>query len=260
MMSEAGKLMEELVSIMKALRSLNGCPWDKEQTRESIKPYLIEEVYEVINAIDSDDIDAIREELGDLLFQIIFHARIGEERGDFTINDVMEGIKKKITERHPHVFGTEKVKDSAEVLVKWESYKKKENPDRKSVLDGVPYNMPALLRAHRLQDKASRVGFDWSETRGVLEKAKEEFREIEESLEKADLESAREELGDLLFVLANLARFLDCNPEDILNQTNNKFIHRFHYIEERLKDAGKKVQEVGFAEMDRLWEESKDKV
>jgi len=259
-MSETGKLIEELVGIMASLRSENGCPWDKEQTRESIKPYLIEEVYEVIKAIDEKNVDEIKEELGDLLFQVIFHARIAEENGEFTIDDVMDGIRKKITERHPHVFGDTKVKDSAEVLVNWENQKIKENPKRKSILDGVPYNMPALLRAHRLQDKASRVGFDWPETSGVMEKVKEELSEIEESLEKSDLESARAELGDLLFILSNLGRFLGCNSEDVLNQTNNKFIRRFHYIEKNLKESGKKLEDVGLAEMDRFWEEAKDKV
>jgi tetrapyrrole methylase family protein / MazG family protein len=259
-MTETGKLMEELVGIMAALRSDNGCPWDKEQTRESIKPYLIEEVYEVINAIDNNDICDIKEELGDVLFQVIFHARIAEEKGEFIINDVMDGIRKKITDRHPHVFGDTKVKDSAEVLINWENHKKKENPDRKSVLDGVPYNMPALLRAHRLQDKASRVGFDWTETKGVLEKVKEELLELEECLEKSDLESAKEELGDLLFILSNLGRFIGCNSEDVLNQTNNKFIRRFHYIEDKLKEAGKKAEEVSLSEMDKIWEETKSKV
>lgn len=259
-MALTGKLMEDLVEIMAALRSTNGCPWDKEQTRESIKPYLIEEVYEVINAIDKKDVAEIKEELGDLLFQVIFHARISQERSEFTINDVMEGIKKKITDRHPHVFGSTKVKDSAEVLINWENHKKKENPERKSVLDGVPYNMPALLRAHRLQDKASRVGFDWSDTTGVLAKVKEELTEIEEALEKADIASAQKELGDLLFILSNFGRFLGCNSEDVLNQTNNKFIRRFQYIEEKLKETCKKMEDTTLAEMDAIWEESKDKV
>jgi tetrapyrrole methylase family protein / MazG family protein len=259
-MTNTGKLMEDLVGIMAALRSPNGCPWDKEQTRESIKPYLIEEVYEVINAIDNKEVSEIKEELGDVLFQVIFHARISEERNEFTIDNVMEGIKKKITERHPHVFGTTKVKDSAEVLINWENHKKKENPDRKSVLDGVPYNMPALLRAHRLQDKASRVGFDWKDTKGVLAKVKEELSEIEECLENKDIESAQQELGDLLFILSNLGRFLGCNSEDVLNLTNNKFIRRFHYIEEKLKESGKKMENTTLAEMDEIWEEAKDKV
>ncbi len=250
-----------LVALMARLRSPDGCPWDRKQTPESLKPFLIEECYEVIDALDEGTPDKVKEELGDLLFQIIFHARIAEERGQFTINDVISANIEKMTRRHPHVFGDARLSTDREVLANWEEIKKSEKgyEERKSVLEGVPRHLPSLLRAHSLQERAARVGFDWSRIDEALPKLDEEIAEFKESLDSKDATGIEEELGDIFFMLVNISRFLGVNPEDALRKTISKFIQRFRYIEEHAADAGRSLDEMTLNEMELLWQESKEK-
>jgi tetrapyrrole methylase family protein/MazG family protein len=256
----ASELFTELVEIMARLRGENGCPWDREQTSESIKPYLVEETYEVLEAIDEQDPGMLREELGDLILQIVFHAQMAEEVGSFTIADVLAGINDKLRRRHPHVFGDVKADTAQEVLFNWEQIKQAERQKAKgqaSLLDGVPRELPALLRAHRLQEKASRVGFDWKEAHEVLLKVEEEFAELRTAMQGQAVEEVEAELGDLLFSLVNLSRFLAVNPEEALRKTIARFIARFRYIEEELSRRGGSLRQATLQEMDALWEEAK---
>jgi len=252
---------QRLVELMATLRGPNGCPWDRKQTPESLKPFLVEECYEVIDALEDGAPDKIRDELGDLLFQIIFHARIAEETGRFTINDVITAIDEKMIRRHPHVFGTEKLSTDKEVLANWEDIKKKEkgHEDRKSILEGVPKELPSLLRAHRLQERAARVGFDWAHLNEALPKLDEEIAEFKESLKSEDAEKIEEELGDVFFMLVNVSRFLGVNPDEALRKTIGKFIHRFRYIEEHAEQAGRSLNDMTLDEMETLWQEAKKK-
>lgn len=251
----------DLVALMAKLRGPEGCPWDRKQTPESLKPFLVEECYEVIDALDEGSPTKVKEELGDLLFQIIFHARIAEEQGSFTINDVISSNIEKMVRRHPHVFGDVQLSTDKEVLVHWEEIKKKEKgyEERKSVLEGVPRHLPSLLRAHSLQERAARVGFDWNSIDAALPKLDEEITEFKESLSKEDPVGIEEELGDIFFMLVNISRFLGVNPEDALRKTISKFIHRFRYLEERAADAGKSLNVMTLDEMEQLWQESKKK-
>ncbi len=251
----------QLVDLMAQLRGPDGCPWDRKQTPESLKPFLIEECYEVIDAIEEGSPDKVRDELGDLLFQIVFHARIAEEQGQFTIQDVITAIHEKMTRRHPHVFGDEKLSTDKEVLANWEEIKKKEkgHEDRKSILEGVPKELPSLLRAHRLQERAARVGFDWNHLNEALPKLDEEIAEFKESLKTEDAAKIEEELGDVFFTLVNVSRFLGVNPEEALRKTIGKFIHRFRYIEEQAADAGRSLKDMTLDEMEELWQEAKNK-
>jgi tetrapyrrole methylase family protein/MazG family protein len=249
--------LKKLVDIMAALRSEKGCPWDKEQTRGSLKPFLIEETYEVLEAIDEGDPDKIREELGDLLFQIIFHAQIGKERREFDINDVIQGISEKMLARHPHVFGEEQYDTSQGVLDRWEEHKKKEGKMRESILDGIPRELPSLLRAHRLQDRASRIGFDWNKVEDVLEKVEEEVEEFKNALREKDRKDIENELGDIFFALVNISRFIGIDPEDALRKTISKFIKRFRHIEITAAEDGKTLSNMTLEEMDELWESAK---
>lgn len=248
-----------MVNIMAALRGEKGCPWDKEQTRESLKPFIVEEAYEVLEAIDGKNPEHIKEELGDLLFQILFQCRIAEEKGEFDINGVIERISSKMVARHPHVFGSADFRTSAEVLVHWEDQKKKEGKYRESILEGVPGTLPSLLRAHRLQDRASRVGFDWDKVEDVLAKVDEETAEFRAALEAKDEERMEDELGDVLFALVNVSRFINVNPEDALRKSISRFISRFRYIEMAAADQGRKLSDMTLSEMDALWEEAKRK-
>lgn len=248
---------EGLLKIMAALRAENGCPWDREQTMESLKPFIVEESYELLEAIDENKPDAIKEELGDLLFQIVFQCQIARERGEFDIYDVIDGIASKMISRHPHVFGEAEYKTSEEVLVHWEAQKKREGKQRESLLDGVPKTMPALLRAHRLQDRASRVGFDWEKLDDVLHKLDEEIREFKEAFDAKKADAVEDELGDLLFMLVNISRFIGVNPEDALRKTISKFISRFRYIEMAAADKAVRLSDMTLAEMDALWDEAK---
>ncbi|GBE34675.1 nucleoside triphosphate pyrophosphohydrolase [bacterium BMS3Bbin06] len=250
---------ERLVSIMDRLRDKNGCPWDREQTRESLKPFLIEEAYELLEAIEENSPEKIREEIGDLLFQLIFHARISEELGEFDIRDVLDSITEKMISRHPHVFGNLNLESTEEVVQRWEEHKKREGKLRDSVLEGVPRALPSLLRAQRVQERASRVGFDWKEAGGVLEKIEEELEEFREAVRSGEGKRMEEELGDLLFSIVNLSRFVNINPEEALRRTTDRFIRRFRYIETGARAMGRKLDELSLEEMDRLWEEAKEK-
>ncbi len=247
----------ELVKVMEKLRSENGCPWDKKQTHRTLIPYLIEECYELVEAIEKDKPEEICEELGDVLLQIVFHAQIARENGDFSIVDVIKGIKEKLIIRHPHVFSTEKVKNAEEVSKNWEKIKKKEKKDRKSILDGIPKNLPALLKAYRVQSRASKVGFDWNDIEGVIDKIKEEIDELKEADNQENKEKIEEEFGDLLFALVNFARFKDIRPEEALQRTVTKFIERFKYIEESAQKSGRNIQDLSLNEMDFFWEKAK---
>ena len=252
----------ELVQIMARLRGENGCPWDREQTHASIKPYLLEETYEVLESIDENDPAKLEEELGDLALQVVFHAQMADEAGLFTIADVLRGINEKLRRRHPHIFGDVKADTAQEVLFNWEQIKKLEREKaqgRASLLDGVPRELPALLRAHRLQEKASRVGFDWNEARQVFQKVEEELAELQAAIESEQPDRMEAELGDLLFSLVNLGRFIAVNPEDALRKTIARFIARFQYIEEELARRGKAPGQVTLEEMDALWAEAKAK-
>jgi tetrapyrrole methylase family protein / MazG family protein len=251
--------LDELIKIMSALRGENGCPWDREQTMESLKPFIVEEAYEVLEAIDEKDPEAVKEELGDLLFQIVFQCQIAREEGKFEMADVIEKIGQKMIARHPHVFGDADYKTTAEVLVHWEAQKKREGKQRESLLEGVPKTLPSLLRAHRLQDRAARVGFDWDKVDDVMKKLDEEIGEFREALENKEEGAIEEELGDVLFMLVNISRFIGVNPEDALRKTISKFISRFRYIEMSAADAGRKLSDMTLAEMDALWDEAKKK-
>ncbi len=246
-----------LIEIMERLRSPDGCPWDREQTNQSIKPYLIEETYEVVDAIDENDPEKLKEELGDLLFQIIFHAQIAKEKGEFDIHDVIEVISKKMISRHPHVFGDKDFKTSEEVLRQWDERKKEEGKQRESILDGIPSHLPALMRAHGIQLRVSKIGFDWKELRDVLRKLDEELMEFRLAIQKNDKSEIEDELGDIFFVLVNISRFVDINPEEALRKTISKFISRFRYIEKRVLKEGRDLKEMTLEEMDNLWEEAK---
>jgi len=250
-----------LVKLIAKLRGPDGCPWDRKQTSESLKPFLVEECYEVIEALDQGTPSKVKEELGDLLFQIVFHARIAEEHGDFTMLDVIRSNIEKMTRRHPHVFGTARLSTDKEVLANWEDIKKKEKgyEERKSILEGVPKHLPSLLRAHSLQERAARVGFDWSHIDEALPKLDEEITEFKESLRSKDVASIEEELGDIFFMLVNIARFLGVNPEEALRKTISKFIRRFRYIEEHAAVEGKSLNDMTLEEMEALWQESKEK-
>jgi tetrapyrrole methylase family protein/MazG family protein len=250
-----------LVDLMAKLRGPDGCPWDRKQTTESLKPFLIEECYEVMDALDEGAPDKIKEELGDLLFQIMFHARIAEEQGRFTIEDVIAANIAKMVRRHPHVFGDAQLHTDREVLANWEEIKKKEKgyEERKSILEGIPRHLPALLRAHSLQERAARVGFDWKHIDEALPKLDEEMAEFKVSLKQKDAVGIEEELGDIFFMLVNISRFLGVNPEEALRKTIGKFIHRFRYIEEHAAAASKSLNDMTLDEMEELWQESKGK-
>jgi len=244
-----------LVDIIAALRGPEGCPWDKEQSHESMTPYLLEEAYEVCESIRLADSDGLREELGDLLLQIVFHARLAEERGAFSIADVMTGINEKLVRRHPNVFGDVEIRTSEEQTRNWEKIKQTEG--KQSSLDGVPKAAPALLRAYRIQQKAAAVGFDWEHRGQVWEKVREEITELDEVIESGNRERIQEEFGDLLFALVNLSRFIKVHPEETLNHSVEKFIRRFQKVETVLKERGTPMENCTLAQMDQVWNEIK---
>jgi tetrapyrrole methylase family protein/MazG family protein len=269
---------DEVVAIMGRLRGEGGCPWDRKQTRESLQPYLIEEVYEVLETIDAHDDDKLKEELGDLLLQILFHAEIGRERKTFTIDDVLQGLAEKLVRRHPHVFAQTQSStpaiSAAEVVHRWEEIKRLEkaersgNPEAGSALDGVPKTLPALLRAYQLQVRAARVGFDWPETdagyQQIVEKVLEELQEVQ--LARAEtvkdpsdrtLRRLEDEVGDLMFAVVNLARHLKLNPEEALRKTANRFADRFAGMEIDAKMQGHGLSEMTVKKLDALWEKAK---
>jgi tetrapyrrole methylase family protein/MazG family protein len=257
-MTDLDKSFERLVGIMRRLRGPGGCPWDAVQTHGSLRRYLIEETYEVIEAIDKNDPELLKEELGDLLLQPIFHAAIAEERGEFSTGDVIETICDKLVRRHPHVFGDQVVKSADEQVENWERIKKREKgEERKSALAGIPPQMPALMKAQKLTEKAARVGFDWEHVDQVFAKVLEELRELEETMVAGDQERMEAELGDLLFAIVNLGRFLTLDPEQALGKTISRFTNRFTFIEDALHGSGKSMKDATLAEMDLLWEEAK---
>lgn len=249
--------LDELKEISHRLRAPGGCPWDREQTHESLKKYLIEETYEAIDAIDSAKDEDMVEELGDVLYQIYAHAEIAEEQGRFTLYDVAERIVKKLVFRHPHVFGDDSVTDSDEVLVKWEKIKKKEKEPGRSILEGVPRHLPALLKAYRVQEKTSRVGFDFSKIDEAVHKLDEEVSELKSILHKNKPEQIFDEFGDIIFSLVNVARFLKVDPEAALQHSIDKFSRRFKYVEEAIHRSGKDFSDYSLADMDAFWEEAK---
>jgi MazG family protein len=272
-MSRTSIAVERLVAIMARLRGPDGCPWDREQTLSSLRPYVLEETYEVLEAIDSGDAEAHREELGDLLLQIVFQARLAEEEGRFDLAGVADAISEKLLSRHPHVFGpgatsadarpdpsAEAVRDADGVLRQWAALKKKENEAKgrgKSVLEGVPRELPALARAERLTEKASRIGFDWPDAAGARAKVAEELAELDEAMASGDRARMEDELGDTLFALANLARKLGIPPEEALRGTLARFISRFEHVEAGLARRGVPDGAATLQEMDLLWEEAK---
>ena len=246
-----------LVAVMRKLRGPGGCPWDAEQSHESLKRYLLEECYEVIEAIDIGDDELLKEELGDLLLQPIFHSAIAEERGAFNMDDVLKVIVEKLIRRHPHVFGDEVIKTSDEQVTRWETIKKEEKGEDRSALAGVTPHLPALLKAQKITEKASRVGFDWEHVDQVYAKVLEELHEFEESMACGDQERMEAELGDLLFAIVNLGRFLSITPEDALRKTINRFVKRFAHIEQAILNKGITLQEASLDEMEVLWQEAK---
>src|SRR6476659_7358121 len=279
-----GAKFERAVSIMARLRAPGGCPWDREQTFDTIKRYTLEETYEVLEAIDNRDWKELTSELGDLLLQVLFYAEMAEEQGSFTIDDVLDALSNKLIHRHPHVFGDTKADDSAQVLKNWEALKAAEKrktlqtngepaqPSPALLLDGVSSKMPALQEAHKISSKAAHVGFDWPEIQGLFEKLTEETRELQEHLnglpaslnpqQKPEiplelLEQVEGEVGDLFFVLVNIARYLSIDPDSALRKTNRKFRRRFGWLEERLREQGRTLEQATLEEMESLWQQAK---
>lgn len=253
--------MEDLLKIMEILRSPQGCPWDREQTHESIRTCFIEETYEAVEAIDTGDSALLEEELGDVLLQVAFHAQMEAEAGGFDFSNVADGICKKMIVRHPHVFGDVQVDGSAEVLTNWDAIKKKTKSQKSQteVLESVSVALPALMRSQKVQHKAAKVGFDWPDVGGALDKVGEELQELKEAMESGDQDHCREELGDLLFSVVNVSRFLNLDPEQSLSLACNKFIARFGQVERLAKERGVDMANSSLEELDRLWDEAKKK-
>jgi MazG family protein len=248
-----GKKFEELVDIMYKLRK--ECPWDAEQTHDSIKSATLEESYEVVEAIDDKDYNELKGELGDLLLHIVFHSVIAEDAGNFKIDEVIDGISDKLIRRHPHVFSDTKVNSNSDITRNWETIKLSEG--RKSVVEGVPRNLPELHKAFRLQEKASKVGFDWNDISLVWDKVEEELAEVKELQSQNETDKLEEEIGDLLFSIVNYTRFIGINPENALRRTNEKFVRRFQYVEKKIRESGRSITDSNLEEMDKYWEESK---
>jgi tetrapyrrole methylase family protein/MazG family protein len=248
-----------LTDVMRILREPGGCPWDREQDHRSIRANMIEEVYEFLEAVDAGDFAGMQEELGDIMMQVAFHARLAEEKGIFTMQDVIDGVSQKLIHRHPHVFGTLEVKDSAQVLQNWEALKKEEKRDRVHILDGVYQGLPALLRAAKIQSKVAKVGFDWTEMEPVYAKVLEELQEVQEAVKVRDAVAVEAEIGDLLFALVNYSRHLKVDGETALNGTNNRFTKRFAYVESQVAASGKNWQDFSLVELDKFWEQAKAK-
>lgn len=261
---EAGARFARLVDIMIRLRAPDGCPWDREQTFDSIKPFLLEETYEVMDSIDARDWPGLAEELGDLILQSVFFAQMAAEEGRFDIRDSLDAINNKLVHRHPHVFADGDAKTSADVTRKWDEIKAEEKAgtkDGKSKpagrLAGVPRSLPALVEAQQIASRAARAGFDWENVEQVLEKLKEELGELNAARQAGSAEAMEDELGDLLFVVVNIARFLQVDPEQALRRTNAKFRRRFNHVEDGLAAAGKKLEDAGIDEMEALWQAAK---
>ena len=249
---------DELVHLMKTLRGPDGCPWDRKQTLPDLKPYVIEEAYEVVDAIDRDDRRALMEEIGDLLLESVFIAEITREEGSFDVFDSITAIHDKLVRRHPHVFGDVEANDAEQVLVNWEKLKNEERKaENKSVLSGVPAALPALLKSSRLTEKAGRVGFDWRRTDDVFDKLDEEIGELRDAVKGGDPQQIHDEMGDLLFTIANIARKTGVNPEEALQSTNRKFMRRFAAMEADVRASGRNLDQLTLEEMDALWDKAK---
>ena len=260
-----GSKFKDLVGIMETLRSKDGCHWDNEQTHESLKSCLIEEVYEIVDAVDSKDTEGLKEELADLFFLIIFYCKIADDGNSFDINNVLEAGLEKMTRRHPHVFGDKLVKNASEALDQWNEIKKKEKEtnkkglnSNKSIVDNVPIHMPALQKAQKVQEKVARVGFDWDVIEDVIAKVHEELEEVKEAINNKEKEPIAEEIGDLLFAVVNLSRFLKLDTEDLLRKSISKFTGRFKKVEMRVAALGKKIEDCSLAELDGIWNEIKN--
>ncbi len=253
---------EKLLNIVERLRSPEGCPWDRRQTPESMLPCLLDEVYEFFEAVDEGNREMVREELGDILMQVVFHSQLAHERGDFSYRDVVETISEKLIRRHPHVFSSDKVSDEKEVLRNWEDIKRKEKgkEKRKYLTDGIPEALPALFKAEKFQKRLARSGFDWNNLAPVLDKVEEEFREFREAVENNDQVNAEEELGDIMFALVNVARHKEISAEEALRKTIDKFKKRVNYIEDRLNSSGKKFEDSSLEVLDSYWEEAKSEL
>src|SRR5262245_39466426 len=264
-----GEKFEKLVEIMARLRGPNGCPWDKQQDFNSLKPMLVEEVYEVLEAVDNKDFDGLSEELGDLLLHVVFHSHLGKEAGHFDIDTVIEKISDKPVRRHPHVFGSESAATPEEVIKNWEAIKAQEKaeklknrtPEQRSLLEGIPSKLPAIHEAHQISSRAARVGFDWPDIEGIFEKLQEEVRELKEVISEDGDEKQRErledEIGDMLFVIINIARYLKIDSESALKRANRKFKARFRYMETELAKLGKNLEQTPLEEMEALWQKAK---
>jgi MazG family protein len=257
--------IQKLVDLVEQLRGEDGCPWDREQTRETLKPMLIEEAYEVLDALDGEDPADLKDELGDLLFQVVFHSQIASERGEFHLGDVIDRVHDKMMRRHPHVFGDAELRTSEDVLRNWEDIKAAERgtpsasrpESNESLLDGIPSKLPALHEAYQMTAKASRVGFDWARLEQIIAKLREEADEIVRARDTGDQAEVADEVGDLLFVVVNVARFLRVDPETALRRSNRKFGRRFRHVESRVKAQGRELKDATLTEMDELWEEAK---
>ena len=263
-----GAKFEKLVDIMATLRGPNGCPWDKQQDFNSLKPMLVEEVYEVLEAVENNDPEGLSEELGDLLLHVVFNAQLGKEAGTFDIDTVIQKISQKLVRRHPHVFGEESASTAEEVIKNWETIKEQEKaeklksrtPEQRSLLEGIPSKLPAIHEAHQISSRAARVGFDWRDVEGIFDKLQEEVQELKEVLSGDDelhRERLEDEIGDMLFVIVNIARYLKIDSESALKRANRKFKSRFQYMETELANQGKTLEEASLEEMEALWQKAK---
>src|SRR5215831_11213623 len=272
MASTTGTKFEKLVEIMTTLRGPDGCPWDKQQDFNSLKPMLVEEVYEVLEAVENNDFDGLSEELGDLLLHVVFHAQLGKESGQFDIDTVIGKISDKLVRRHPHVFGDESASTADEVIKNWEAIKAQEKaeklknrtPEQRSLLEGIPSKLPAIHEAHQISSRAARVGFDWPDVDGIFDKLQEEVRELKEVI-AADGDGDRrqrleDEIGDMLFVIVNIARYLKIDSESALKRANRKFKSRFQYMEAELAKQGKTLEQTPLDEMEALWQKAKSEI
>ena len=260
-MSETLNSLSKLIKITETLMGDDGCPWDKVQTRESLKPYLVEETYEVLEALDTNDPEKIKDELGDLLYQILFHSKISSLKGEFDFRDVIDNLSEKMVRRHPHVFKQEKLNTPDQVIGQWEEIKKKENnkANQKSILDSIPINLPSLIKAQKLQKKAAKEGFDWDQITDVFDKLDEEIKEFKEAVLKKTPADIQSEIGDIIFIITNIAKFYKVDAEEALRSTNNKFIKRFQYIEQKIEGKGKTLKDCPLEEMERYWQEAKNR-
>jgi|TARA_B100000809_G_scaffold90530_1_gene89035 tetrapyrrole methylase family protein/MazG family protein len=260
-MSETLNSLSKLIKITDTLMGEDGCPWDKVQTRESLKPYLVEETYEVLDALDANDPEKIKDELGDLLYQILFHSKISSLKGEFNFRDVIDNLSEKMVRRHPHVFKEGELNTPDQVVKQWEEIKRNEKnqANQKSILDNIPKNLPSLLRAQKLQKKAAKEGFDWDQISDVFDKLDEEIGEFKEAVLKKKSADIQNEIGDMIFVITNIAKCYKIDAEEALRSTNNKFIKRFQYIEQKIKAKGKTLKDSPLEEMERYWQEAKNK-